>query len=206
MSTLYYEANPTPYVVNNQKKRGLIITAGGAGEFEFPLTGIVGRGEFPLCGTPDFVGALDEFASYQELSEVEDAEVTYINTGISITETVEISKRNMSPLRTLFISDIFGRDVSGGKTVYAVEVNTDCPEVIYLGLASRMKAREDIIFRGWNRILPDHNRARFIVSGLEFRVMLYTKGAGRFNIYSITAWMKLTDRRGFNTSPRGVKE
>jgi len=206
-STLYFEADPIPYVAIQNKGRGLILTSGGAGEFEFPITGIIeGESDGQICGTPNSIGVLDDFASVQVGNEVEEIDVTFINTGVVVNETVDILRQGLTPLRTLLLSEVFGREIAGGKTIYAIELATDCSEVIYLGVASKARLKEEIIFRGWNRVLPGSNRVRHIVSGLEFRILLYTKGAGRFNIYSMTAWMKLTDRRGFNTSPRSVQQ
>ena len=205
---LYYEATPPAYVATQSKSRGLILTQGGAGEFEFPITGIVvGDSDASLCGFPTGVGVLDEFASLKtEFSSPEELDTDYINTGVSIRESLDVLRQGLSPLRTLYVSDVFGREVAGGKTIYSVELATNCTEVIYLGIASKANIKEDMIFRGWHRVLPNFNRVRPIVSGLEFRILLYTKGAGRFVVYSMTAWAKLTDRRGFNASPRSVKE
>jgi hypothetical protein len=204
---LYFEANPPPYVVAAPQKKGLILSAAGVGQTELPITGITGDINVPLCGTPSFIGILDEYASevIQENLTERDLETTYIRQGEFLTEDLTI-KEGFDPLRTLLISGVIGREIAGGKTIYGVDIITDCQDALFVGVASKQLPKEDFIFRKWQRIVCPNFIARPVVSGREFRLLLYTKGAGRFNIFGITVWMKLTDRRGFNTSPQGVKQ
>ena len=203
---LYFEATPANYVVPAPQGEGLIFSADGMGQTELLITGITGDVNVGLCGTPNFIGILDEYAGEMvpvNLTE-KDLETTYIRQGEFLTEDLTI-KEGFDPLRTLLISGVIGREIAGGLTIYGVDVHTDCQDALFVGIASKQMPREDFIFRKWQRIVYPNFIARPVVSGREFRLLLYTKGAGRFNIFGITVWMKLTDRRGFNTSPHGVK-
>jgi hypothetical protein len=203
---LYYEPVPAAYSTPAPLGKGMIVNADGAGQIEVPITGIASDFNKSLCGTPSFIGVLDEYAALAVPAEAEEAEMEtmYIRQGSIITEDVLVTQ-GFDPLRTLLVSGVIGRDIAGGKTIYGVDVVTDCKDVLYVGIASKQLPKEDFIFRKWQRVLYPNFFARPVVSGREFRILLYTKGAGRFEIYNITVWMKLTDRRGFNTSPQGVK-
>ena len=203
---LYMAHNPVAYVVPAPLGKGLIVNADGAGQIELSITGIAGDLDTPLCGTPRFIGVLDEYASEVVPSDIteRDLETTYIKQGEWLTEELLI-KDGFNPLRTLFISGVIGREIDGGLTIYGVEAFTDCQDTIFVGIASKQRAKEDFIFRKWIRVMYPNFIARPVVSGREFRILVYTKGAGRFNLFGLKLWMKLTDRRGFNTSPQAVK-
>jgi hypothetical protein len=200
-SVLYFAADPVPYTVAlPMSGKGFIFTPEGLGELDFNVTGIVPNPEHPLCTTPQAVGILDNYSGVVQVRTVEEMEVTYIRQGMRVTEHLE-ALTGIDPLRTLFISDAFGADIPGGLTIYGVDISTNLTEALYVGVASRMNFKDDFIFRKWTKVHYPGVLARPIVSGREFKLLLYTKGAGQFAIKKITVWAKLTDRRGFNTSP-----
>lgn len=201
---LYYPANPPAYSTTKFSDKGYIYTSEGLGELDFAVTGIISKSEHPRCGTPSAIGILDAYAGVARNITVKELEVEYIRQGSRVTEALE-AVTGIAPIRTLFISDDFGGDLPGGLTIYGVEVVTNLREALYVGIASRMHIKEDFIFRKWVKLTWPGVLARPIVSGREFRILLYTTGAGSFTIKSLRAWVKLTDRRGFNTSPQGVK-
>ncbi len=200
-SVLYLEAIPPPYVAGRFGGKGFIFTSEGLGELDFGITGIVANPEHPLCTTPLGVGILDDYAGIVMEYRTEELEVEYIRKGELITEHLDFI-RGIDPLRTLFISDSFGADVPGGLTIYGVDITTNTTEAVYVGVASRLNFKDDFIFRKWTKVKYPAVLARPIVSGREFKLIIYTKGAGQFVIKMVTVWMKLTDRRGFNTSPQ----
>ncbi len=203
---LFIQANPSPYVAIQPQGKGLIVNPDGVGQTEILITGIASDFNSSICGTPDFVGRLDEHPGKIILGDltVKELETQFVRGGEILTELVEIVE-GFKPLRTLMISGVVGREVSGGKTIYGVDINTNCLDAMYVGVASKQNQKEDFIFKKWVKANYPNYFARPVVSGREFRILIFTVGAGRFEINSITAWMKLTDRRGFNTSPQAVK-
>lgn len=204
---LYLAPTPDAYVVVAPQGRGLVVSADGVGEVEMSITGIAKDVNKAVCGTPAFIGVLDEYAAMFDSSTLReyDLETTYIKQGEFITEDI-FTRKGFDPLRTMLISGVVGRDIPGGKTIYGVDVVTDCQDAIFVGVASKQRPKEDFLFKRWKRVMYPNFIARPVVRGKEFRIFLYTKGAGRFKVHSITVWMKLTDRRGFNTSPQAVKQ
>lgn len=204
-SVLYLEATPPPYDAGRHGGKGFIYTPEGLGELDFGITGIVANKEHPLCTVPMGVGILDDFSGIVQELGLEELEVTYIRKGEYITEHLDCLTK-IDPLRTLFISDSFGAEVPGGLTIYGVDITTNTTEAVYVGVASRLNFKDDFIFRKWTKIKYPAVLARPIVSGREFKLLIYTKGAGSFVLKSITVWVKLTDRRGFNTSPQAISD
>ncbi len=203
-AVLMFPATPAPYAPAKVKERGLILSPEGLGELDFGVTGVVSNRENPYCTTPYGVCILDNYAGVVSAITTQELEVEYIRKGVRVTEDVE-AIFGIDPLRTLLITDSFGADVHGGLTLYSVSIDSNIKDAIYVGVASRMNVKDDFIFRKWSKIGYPAAFARPIVSGREFKLLIYTKGAGDFQIKSITAWLKLTDRRGFNTSPRGAQ-
>jgi hypothetical protein len=204
-AVLYYPANPAPYGVGEVVGKGFLLTPAGLGDLDFSITGIIANPEHPLCATPVCIGILDEYAGLvRTVQPIREEEIEFIRTGDRVTEPAE-TKLGIDPLRTLLISDAFGGDTPGGLTIYGVDVQTNIPDAIFVGIASRLNIKDDFIFRKWCRIKYPNMLARPVVSGREFKLLLYTKGAGQFIIKAITVWAKLTDRRGFNTSPKGAQ-
>jgi hypothetical protein len=199
-SVLHMEATPPPYNPGASAGKGFIYTAEGFGELDFALSGIVVTTEHPLCTMPVGVGILDAYAGVVKEYKIAELETEYIRQGARVTEQLD-SVVGIAPLRTLFISDAFGGEVPGGLTIYGIDVNTNLTEALYVGIASRMNVKDDFIFRTWTKVKYPGVLARPIVSGREFKLLLYTQGGGQFTIKGITVWAKLTDRRGFNTSP-----
>lgn len=204
-AVLYYPASPPAYQAGRRGGRGFIYTSEGLGQLDFAITGVVARTEHPTCTMPECLGILDEYAGIVKELQVEELATRYIRQGEEVTEELELIK-GIDPLRTLFISDRFGDDVPGGLTIYGVDVLTDNKEAVYVGIASRLNIKEEFIFRKWVKIKYPGALARPIVSGREFKLLIYTKGAGAFTIRGVTVWAKLTDRRGFNTSPQGAAQ
>jgi hypothetical protein len=199
---LYFEATPAPYEAAIPRSgKGFIYTAEGLGELDFGITGIVANTENPFCAAPEGIGYLDNYSGFVKEFTTQELSIEYIRQGERITERLDFLQ-GIDPLRTLFISDSFGADVSGGLTIYGVEVDATITEAIYIGIASRRNIKEDFNFQKWVKIKYPAALARPIVSGREFKLLLFTVGAGRFTIKGIKVWCKLTDRRGFNTGPQ----
>lgn len=202
---LYFPADPVPYQAGQRARRGFIYTSEGLGQLDFGISGIVARTEHPTCASPEGIGILDEYAGFVSELQIEELSTRYIRQGEEVTEELSIIK-GIDPLRTLFISDRFGDEIPGGLTIYGIDLVTDNKEAVYVGIASRLNIKEDFIFRKWVKIKYPAMLARPIVSGREFKLLIYTKGAGNFTLKGVTVWLKLTDRRGFNASPQAAAQ
>jgi hypothetical protein len=205
MSDLIYPANPAPYVKGSQLGHGYLLTKGGMTQTDFVITSCTLASGKRLCACVIGLGVLDEAPAYRtQTQEGIYQEIVYYKAGESVTEDVLVDNQGYMPLRTLYISDVIGRDIPGGKTIYAIDIVSDCTDRVYIGISSLRNPKDGMTFRKWQQVYYPHSRVRPIVSGQEFRIHVYTKGAGRFNILSLTAWLKVTDLRGFNTSPQGA--
>ena len=200
---LYFAAMPEPYSAVGFVNKGLLLSVGaGAGNVDYAIRGIAA----PYCTTDAGIGRLEESAAVQSqdvLTSVQ-ASTRYVLNNTEYTALLPLFQEGLAPLRTLYVSEPFGSEVPGGKTIYSVEVITDCPDVMYVGVLHRRSYKEEFLFKDWRRMQPYATRASIVASGIEFKVMLFTVGGGEFKVNRITAWAKLTDRRGFHTFPGGV--
>jgi hypothetical protein len=105
------------------------------------------------------------------------------------------------------ITGRFGSRLFGGKTLYSIELNTTCPDDIKVEAFSRQADgkfhRVDLA-----EYSPEYGRARLIASGPEFklRFRMLTGNPKSFSIDKAVAWLKTTDKRGFNTVPQIIEQ
>lgn len=207
MVDLIYSANPVSYDAGTQLGKGFLLTKEGMTQTDFVITSCILAAGRRVCAQPAGLGILDDIPSImQNIDEGHYQSINYYKAGESVTEDILVDNEGYQPLRTLYISDIIGRDMPGGKTIYAIDITTDCRDRIYIGVSSMRNPKDGMTFRKWQQVYYPHSRVRPVVSGQEFRIHIYTKGAGRFSIQALTVWLKITDLRGFNTSPQGASD
>lgn len=200
MTDLYLPATPEQYVATGHAKRGLVFSVGeGAGNVDYDMRGIVA----PYCTYEAGIGYIEESPSLQRADVFTSVEkqISYMTNQGQVDIPVPLHQEGFDPLRTLLVSDSFGSELPGGKTLYSIEVLSDCQDVVYVGASRRISHKDPFQFMGWRRIQPYTTRGGPITSGIEFKVLVFTVGAGLFKIDRVTAWIKLTDRRGFHTFP-----
>lgn len=199
---LYYPASPTPYAATKNAQRGFLLAVGkGAGNVDYSINGIAA----PYCTYIWGIGMIEESSAIESalaLSSVE-TDVDYIINGELVIASLPIIQEGFQPLRNLYVSEPLLAEVPGGKTLYSVEVVSNCEDSIYVAAAARNSYKDPFRATNWQRIWPYSTRAGVRTSGIEFRIMVFVLGGGRFEIKAITAWFKLTDRRGFHTQPGG---
>lgn len=105
------------------------------------------------------------------------------------------------------ITNKFGNSLSGGKTIYSVELVTDNPDEVVITAFSR---QSDGKFHrvDTSTYMPIYSHARMIATGPEFKLRLNSLSANpkSFTIDKAIVWVKTTDRRGFNTTPQVVEQ
>lgn len=205
MTDLYYTATPTTYAPSGAAGKGFFLAVEkGACILDFDIRGI----SAPYCTYASGVGRIDESASLEGTTALvaENVDMTAVVGGELGTINLPLRDGGMTPLRAFYLSQPIGRDIPGGKTLYSIEVITDCQDTIFVNVLRKASSREPFRAKTWAKILPYKTMVTIPTSGLEFMVMLYVKGGGAFRIHRVTAWCKLTDRRGLHTFGGGQRD
>lgn len=182
VTDLFFAANPAMYNPGYCVGKGIALRVGeGAGELSFCITGYSKFLGIKLC-----TYALDSDA---------------VNIGPDVFAIGELTTH---PDLLYIETNRFGRELHGGKTLYSIDIDGHGQRELLVSVYRRFTYADDFEEFVKAYALVDYGRFRAPVAGVEFKVVLSLLPKAlekKFELTKLITWIKVTDRRGFNTSP-----
>jgi len=212
--TFLYSEVPADYSsLIGGRRQGFVWSSSGMGQYEFSLTGVNRHDGVLLACTEKHIGELPGSASAIEpetgasITEIEGTLAAPIVTRTPVSGwELDVGAGNLddlgevyaqqTPIRYLLQTEMMDFRVRCGKTIYGVELGTDCIDGLLVGVSSRYEYGQPMKVRSWTPMIVGNNIASMIVYGVEFRVLVYAKDVAPFSIEYMKVFFKLTDRRG----------
>jgi len=209
----YYNAISSPIGIPVPQGRTVyakVVATNGAGTVYSNLVEFIAVPQFFTPATPPVYEAGKTISRSLVWGLDGAGEADYALTGFSNYDNLKyaatkiaIGTLDKEPTDIELLSQPFGKEWYGGKTVYSVEVDATANRDVFIEVGSRDNYKDEKFDLGREVVMHKTGRVGYIKAGREFEVCLKWRSGVPDDVkfWGLRLWLKLTGRQGLNTIP-----